>query len=420
MAVVALTAELDVGRELLGGKAWSITEMLRHGIPVPPAFTLTTEECERYYEAGKTVPGDVLAQLPAAMVRLEQETGRTFGHGERPLLVSVRSGAPTSMPGMMDTVLNLGMTDEVQEALAAASGSPEYAADTRRRFLEQYEKVVGSVAPADPWDQLRCAIAAVFDSWQSDRAVHYRADRGISEQGGTAVTVQAMVFGNIDEASGTGVLFSRDPTGASDGHYGEWLPRGQGEDVVSGAFDPLPLDEMASALPDAHRELLAVAQRLDQAQGVAQDIEFTVESGRLWLLQCRRAKVADGGPQLASGARATATVLASGRPACPGIVSGVIVTDVDDAELRALEGEDVILARATTNPHDVRAMSVVRGILTEIGGATSHAAVVSRELGVPCIVGCGTGVLAALDGQLVTVDASAGEVLAGASPEIEA
>jgi pyruvate,orthophosphate dikinase len=417
MALLILSGELDADRDVLGGKAWSITEMLRHEIPVPPAFALSTDECSRYYEAGRQIPADVLEQLPAAMAHLEQVTERTFGRGERPLLVSVRSGAPVSMPGMMDTVLNLGMTDGVQEALAQATGNPEYAADTRRRFLEQYEKVVGEPAPAEPWDQLKRAIAAVFDSWQSDRAVHYRQDREISGDAGTAVTVQAMVFGNLDDQSGTGVLFSRDPTGATAEPYGEWLPQGQGEDVVSGAFDPQHLDDMASSLPAAHAQLLEAAHRLDQAAGAAQDIEFTVESGKLWLLQCRKAKVhAKGGPSGDVEARAGATVLARGKPACPGFVTGTVVFDVDDAEDRALDGEDIILARPTTNPHDVRAMSVVVGILTEIGGATSHAAVVSRELGVACIVGCGSGSLADLEGKLVTVDANHGEVLEGAVP----
>jgi pyruvate,orthophosphate dikinase len=411
MAVLALTAELDADRELLGGKAWSITEMLRHGIPVPPAFALTTDECRRFYDSDQMVPGDVLEQLPKQMQRLEQATGRMFGGGLHPLLVSVRSGAPTSMPGMMDTILNLGMTDEVQSALAAATGSDEYAADTRRRFEEQFEKVVGTFAPADPWDQLHVAVAAVFESWMSERAVHYRAERGIAtDGGGTAVTVQAMVFGNLDDRSGTGVMFTRDPTGATEAHYGEWLPRGQGEDVVSGAFDPLPLEAMLESLPDAYSQLLEIAQRLDAAAGAAQDIEFTVQSGTLWLLQCRRAKVHEAQPP--SGEIDDGTpVLASGRPACPGLVSGVVVTDVDEAEVRALDGEDVILARPTTCPHDVRAMSVVAGIVTEIGGATSHAAVVSRELGVPCVVGVGQGVIAGLEGLSVTLDATAGRVL---------
>ncbi len=414
MAVLALTAETTADRDALGGKAWSITEMLRQGMPVPPAFVLTTDECHRYYEGGRRVADEILAQLPAAMGELERITGRTFGGGDRPLLVSVRSGAPTSMPGMMDTVLNLGMTDAVQESLAVAAGAG-YAADTRRRFLEQFEKVVGVPAPPEPWQQLEQAIAAVFESWNSERAVHYRADRGIPSTGGTAVTVQAMVFGNLDDRSGTGVMFSRDPTGASPEHYGEWLPQGQGEDVVSGAFDPRPLDEMAKLVPDAHAQLLELANRLDASAGCAQDIEFTVENGRLWLLQCRRAKVLEGGGAiLTDGDADHQTVLAEGRPACPGTATGTIVTDVDEAEERALEGESVILARPTTNPHDVRAMSVVAGILTEIGGATSHAAVVSRELGVPCIVGVGQGKLADLEGREVTLDATAGRVLAAA------
>jgi pyruvate,orthophosphate dikinase len=412
MAVLALTADLGADRNALGGKAWSITEMLRHGIPVPPAFALTTDECDRYYAAGRVIPETVLAQLPDAVQQLERETARTFGGGERPLLVSVRSGAPTSMPGMMDTILNLGINDLVQEALAAASGSSEHAADTRRRFEEQFEKVVGEPPPAGPWDQLKRAIAAVFDSWHSDRAIAYRKERGISSEGGTAVTIQAMVFGNLDESSGTGVMFSRDPTGASEQHYGEWLPRGQGEDVVSGAFDPLPLDALAETMPGVHAELLEAAQRLDTAAGCAQDIEFTVEDGRLWLLQARRAKVHKAAAADTS-VPVGAAVLAEGRPACPGVATGLVVTDVDDAQARALEGEDIILARETTNPHDVHAMAVVAGIVTEIGGATSHAAVVSRELGVPCIVGCGRGVIAGLEGRLVTLDAGAGRVLEG-------
>ncbi|MHB8695501.1 MAG: PEP/pyruvate-binding domain-containing protein [Solirubrobacteraceae bacterium] len=418
MTLLILSSETTADRELLGGKAWSITEMLRHEIPVPPAFTLGTDECARYYAAGRQLPEDVLAQLPDAMGHLEKVTGRTFGGGDRPLLVSVRSGAPISMPGMMDTILNLGMTDDVQQALATATGSEKYAADTKRRFEEQFHHVVGEPAPADPWDQLKRAVAAVFDSWHSDRAIVYRKERAISEDLGTAVTVQAMVFGNLDERSGTGVLFSRDPTGASEAHYGEWLPMGQGEDVVSGNFDPLHLDELKAAMPEVHEQLLAAARRLDDHHDSAMDIEFTVESGRLWLLQSRKAKVHDqsAGPTADIDARAGATVLASGKPACPGFVTGTVVTDVEQAEARALEGEDIILARVTTNPHDVSAMSVVAGILTEIGGATSHAAVVSRELNVPCIVGIGQGATAPLDGKIVTLDARSGEVLEGAVP----
>ena len=275
--------------------------------------------------------------------------------------------------------------------------------------------MVGEPAPAEPWDQLERAIAAVFDSWQSERAVALPQDRGISGEGGTAVTVQAMVFGNLDERSGTGVLFSRDPTGATESPTASGCRKGRARTSSRARSTRSTSTPWPPRCPTRTRELLEAAHRLDQAAGAAQDIEFTVESGKLWLLQCRKAKVhAGGGPTADVGARAGATVLARGKPACPGFVTGTVVADVDEAEDRALEGEDIILARPTTNPHDVRAMSVVIGILTEIGGATSHAAVVSRELGVACIVGCGTGSLTDLEGQVVTVDANHGEVLEGA------
>jgi len=225
----------------------------------------------------------------------------------------------------------------------------------------------------------------------------------------------AMAFGNLDDRSGTGVIFSRHPTGACSGHYGEWLPKGQGEDIVSGSCDPLPLEAMTAAVPAAYTELLDVAKRLDDHAGYAQDIEFTVESGKLWFLQSRKAKVAVGSPENGVVPRpAGASPIARGRSACPGVVTGRIVIDVEEAEARALAGEDVILARPTTNPHDVHAMAVVKGILTEVGGTTSHAAVVSRELGVPCVVGCGEGVLTPHNGKVVTLDASTGEVFEAA------
>jgi len=449
MSIVHLDAATEHGRDLLGGKAWSIAQMLRLGIPVPPAFAITTDVCGRFYEAGARVPGDILDALPAAMAELEAVTGRTFGRGPRPLLVSVRSGASASMPGMMDTILNLGMTEAVEQALAAAAGDHAYAADTRRRFEEQYEHVVGSAAPAEPWEQLAGAISAVFASWRSERAIAYRADRGLPEEGGTAVTVQAMVFGNLDDTSGTGVLFSRDPLGGGSDPYGEWLPRGQGEDVVSGRHDPLPLNTLADQLPDAYAQLLAAMRRLEVEHRDVQDIEFTVEGGRLWLLQTRNAKrsplaavrlavafeeeglISRGEaldrvtrehvttmlqPHLDPAARAAAAPVAAGRPACPGIARGVVVTDVDEAEERALAGESIILGRPITTPDDVQAMVAVAGIVTEVGGSTSHAAVVSRELGVPCVVGCGAGVLAGLDGREVTLDATAGELFDGALP----
>lgn len=449
MPVLALDGSVSHGRDVLGGKAWGIARMRRLGVPVPPAFVITTDECARYHEAGGTLPEDVVAALPAAMEALGDATGTAFGGGDRPLLVSVRSGAPTSMPGMMDTVLNLGMSADVQRALAQLTGDGAFAADVAARFAAQFEHVVGSPPPADPWEQLHAAIGAVFASWRSRRAIAYRRDRGLPEEGGTAVTVQAMVFGNLDADSGTGVLFSRDPLTGAREPYGEYLPQGQGEDVVSGTHDPLPLTTLADRAPQLHRELLDVAARLERDQADVQDIEFTVQSGQLWLLQTRAAKrsaaaairlavqlEADGlitpgealervtpaqvtallrrrvDPQ----ARAAAALLATGRPAAPGVVTGVIVTDVDEAEDRALDGEDVILARQTTNPDDIHAMAAVAGIVTEVGGATSHAAVVSRELDTACVVGCGLSTVTRLEGRLVTLDADAGQLLDGALP----
>ena len=235
--VLALDGRTALPRELVGGKAWSIQKMMSLGIPVPPAFVVTAAVCRDYHRLGRTLPDGVWDEVRAAMSRLEADTGRRFGGAQRPLLVSVRSGAAISMPGMMDTVLNLGMTDEVEAALQAETGDAAYAADTRRRFREQFDKVVGVAPPADPWAQLQLAVRAVLESWHSKRAVSYRASRGIPDDAGTAVTVQAMVFGNLDDQSGTGVLFTRDPLYGSAQPYGEWLPRGQGEDVVSGRSD---------------------------------------------------------------------------------------------------------------------------------------------------------------------------------------
>jgi pyruvate,orthophosphate dikinase len=449
--VLVLDGTTGADRALLGGKAFSIEKMRELRIPVPPAFCLTTVVCQRFYDEGKVVPADVVAGLPQAMAMLEAATGRTFGGGPRPLLVSVRSGASVSIPGMMDTVLNLGMTDEVEAALATVD--PGYAVDTRRRFVEQFAKVVGVEAPADPWQQLQAAIAAVFSSWQSERAQWYRKDRGIPDTGGTAVTVQAMVFGNLDEHSGTGVLFTRDPLTGKPEPYGEWLPRGQGEDVVSGRADALPLAEMAAQASEAHDALITVASALERDGRDVQDIEFTVESGRLWLLQARAAKrTPQAAVRLAAllareglitetealdrvsveqvqtllrshmdpKAVAEAQVLATGKPACPGIAVGVVVCDSEVAEDRADHGEDVILARRTTDPDDVGGMSASRAVITELGGSTSHAAVVCREMDIPCVVGCGARSVTALAGQTVTVDAGSGTIYAGALPTVEA
>ncbi|MFD2798314.1 pyruvate, phosphate dikinase, partial [Prauserella oleivorans] len=426
-----------------------INKMLSLGLPVPPAFVFPTTVCAEYYASGRTVPGHVPGALREGIAALERVVGRKFGDPAAPLLVSVRSGAARSMPGMMDTILNLGVNAEIAAVLSRQSGDESFGADTYRRFVEQFTHIVGSAPSEDPWDQLEKAVAAVFDSWCSPRATAYRKHHGLPDDAGTAVTVQAMVFGNLGEQSGTGVLFSRNPvTGAAE-PYGEWLPGGQGEDVVSGRFDPLNLSALASSLPGVHEELLAAARVLEAEFGDVQDIEFTVERGKLWLLQARSAKRSATAalrhavamrhegligvtealervtaeqlsallqPHLDPEARAGATVLATGEVACPGVASGVVVTTADEADEQAAEGKDVVLATPTTNPDDVHGMLAARAIITEIGGATSHAAVVSRELGRPCIVGCGEGVLSSLAGRIVTVDSTSGEVLDGALP----
>lgn len=449
--VLMLDGTTGLDRDLLGGKAWSIERMRSLGIPVPPAFALGTDVCRQYYRDERTLTADVWDELPAAMAALASVTGRHFGDETHPLLVSVRSGAAISMPGMMDTILNLGINDQVEKALAEETGDSRYAADTRRRFVEQFEKVVGTYPPDDPWEQLRMAIVAVLESWHSRRAIAYRRDRGISDDGGTAVTVQAMVFGNLDDRSGTGVLFTRDPLSGAATPYGEWLLHGQGEDVVSGRSNARALDELADEMPTAYAELMAAARQLEQAGRDVQDIEFTIESGRLWLLQTRSAKRSAEAtvrhavqlqreglitvdealdrvnadlvesvmtPHIDPTVLRTAEEVARGKQACQGVAVGVVITDVDEAEERASNGEQVILVRPTTDPDDVAAMSLVSGVVTELGGATSHAAVVCRELNVPCVVGCGDGAVE-LAGQTVTVDATHGIVYRGALPLVE-
>jgi pyruvate,orthophosphate dikinase len=449
MAMVWLGETDDLSRERAGGKAYGINRMLRLGLPVPPAFTLTTDECGRFHDGGELLRDDVVSALKKGIARIEEATGRRFGDSERPLLVSVRSGAAQSMPGMMDTVLNLGMTDAVQEALAEQSGNPAYAADTARRFQEQYEKIVGSPPPPSPIAQLHGAVSAVFSSWFCDRAVAYRAHHALDSGGGTSVTVQAMVFGNLDDDSGTGVLFTRNPLSGDPAPYGEWLPRGQGEDVVSGRFNALPLKALEEQHPEVHAELMRAAATLERVGRDVQDIEYTVESGRLYLLQTRAAKrspnaavriavtLHDEGvlsedeavsivtpaqitalmkPHIDPVARASAHLLARGEPACPGVASGRVVTEVEEAEDLHDEGVDVVLVRPTTDPDDVSGMIVASAIVTEIGGATSHAAVVSRELNTACVVGCGEGTIDRLLGHEITVDGTTGEIFDGVLP----
>lgn len=457
-------------RAVIGGKAWSIACMAALGLDVPPAFVISTKACLAYLENGD-FPAGLFDEVEQGIAWLEARAGRSFGKGDKRLLLSVRSGAAISMPGMMDTVLNLGIDDAGEASLASETGLPDFARDTHRRFLELYSAIVlkapvelerdgdpthwrrtisaaGGEVPGDVRSQLLGAIRAVFESWNTRRARRYREHNNIPHDMGTAVTVQAMVFGNLDERSGTGVLFSRNPLAGEPVPYGEYLPRAQGEDVVSGKFTPLSLDAMRDHAPQAHGELLAASDLLERENGDVQDIEFTVQSGRLYLLQSRSAKrapaaavriavdmVAEGRidpdtalsrvsaeqvatlllPRLAGGAADGAEIVAQGEGACPGVASGILVADADEAERRAAAGEAVILVRATTSPDDVHGMIAARGVVTEQGGSTSHAAVVSRALGRPCVVGVGAGAVARA-GQVVTIDGAAGKVYAGALP----
>jgi pyruvate,orthophosphate dikinase len=471
------TLGLDGGdvpsRDLIGGKAWSVARMQALGLTVPPAFVVTTRACAAYL-SGAALPDRLEDEIAAGIAWLEAQTQRRFGHGPRPLLVSVRSGAPISMPGMMDTVLNLGINDETEAALAAECNDPRFARDTHRRFLDLYAHIVlkagelqldvdgdparwraavaggaGAPVPESVVEQLRGAVRAVFESWNSRRARRYRQHHGIPDSLGTAVTVQAMVFGNVDDRSGAGVLFSRNPLTGEPTPYGEYLPRAQGEDVVSGKFTPRPLSVLEASLPEAHEGLLAAARRLEQAGRDVQDIEFTIERGRLYLLQSRGAKLAPHAavriavdlvreglideaaalqrvtpdqirillsPHLNEDTVSVAKLLVSGEGASPGVGIGVVVHDSDEAERRAHAGEAVILARPTTSPEDLHGMIAARAVVTERGGSTSHAAVVGRALGLPCVVGCGAGSLATLAGRTVSVDGRSGKVFDGALP----
>jgi pyruvate,orthophosphate dikinase len=447
--VVHLDGSRILSRTLVGGKAHGLSKIRAAGLPTPPAFTVTVDACRQYFEAPDDLMTRVWPQIREGISWLEAESSHTFGRGPVPLLVSVRSGAPASMPGMMDTVLNLGINSDVERILAEKCGA-EFADDTRQRFRELFRHVVGppdGQVPADPFEQLRAAVVAVFDSWNSPRAASYRRHHGLEgKMAGTSVTVQAMVFGNLDEDSGTGVLFSRNPLTGENVPYGEWLPRGQGEDVVSGKFDPLPLAALAERHPLVHRQLLDAATWLESDGADVQDIEFTVEAGKLYLLQTRAAKRsaqaavsiavalqregridADAAlarvtpahldtlltPVIEPSALADATIVATGLPACPGVGAGRVITDSESAEDAFDEGENVVLARETTSPDDVGGMIASRAVITEQGGATSHAAVVSRELHTPCVVGCGKGALQGLDGTDVTVDGATGKVYAG-------
>ena len=447
--VVPLDGGCTLGRDELGGKAWGINRMCALGLPVPPAFTVTTRACREYYANGRVLDPALWQAILAALPGLEAGTGRRFGGDERPLLVSVRSGGPRSMPGMMDTVLDLGINAAVESALARENGDALFAAQVRAAFAAQFRSVVlggdDVPVPDEPLEQLRAAVAAVFASWQSERARVYRATRGLPEDGYTAVTVQAMVFGNLDARSGTGVLFSRDPISGEARAWGEWLPRAQGESVVAGRRTPRRLEALRAQLPQVHARLLEAAAALERDAREVQDIEYTVESGRLWMLQTRTAKrspqaalriavdMAEEGlisreeavrridPALVealpglrlSPAAEHALPAARGEPGCPGVAVGLVVTDPAEAVARAVRGEDVILARVMTSPNDLQGVIAARALVTEQGGSTSHAAVVSRELGRPCVLGCGVDTVTALAGRVVTVDGGSGRLWEG-------
>jgi pyruvate,orthophosphate dikinase len=502
-------------KNLLGGKGANLDGMAAIGLPVPPGFTITTAMCARYYDDGEVFPESLRDEVADGIAHIEAVTGKRFGDAADPLLVSVRSGARVSMPGMMDTVLNLGLNDQTVEGLAASSGDARFAWDSYRRFIQMYADVVleldhgsfeealeiakedkgfyldteltaedlrslvgsykalveeqwGKPFPQDVHDQLWGAVGAVFGSWQSERAKVYRRLNNIPGDWGTAVNVQAMVFGNMGETSATGVAFTRDPATGENAYYGEFLINAQGEDVVAGIRTPQYLTRaareranakplsMEEAMPEVYGELANVFNILETHYRDMQDIEFTVERGKLWMLQTRSGKrtakaalkiavdMAEQGlitreeavarvdpaaldqllhPTLDPAA--VRDILAKGLPASPGAASGIAVFDSDTAEKRAEMGESVILVRMETSPEDIHGMHAAKGILTARGGMTSHAAVVARGMGRPCVSGAGNvaidskegvfrvGGREVREGEIITIDGSSGEVMFG-------
>lgn len=495
-------------KHLLGGKGANLAEMTRIGLPVPPGFTITTEVCRHFLSHGE-VPTGLRAEVADHLRRLEEETGKRFGGTEEPLLVSVRSGAAISMPGMMDTILNLGLNDRTAEALARAANDARFAYDSYRRFVQMYADVVlgvshatfeglledakrkqgvqhdtelhadvlrdlvstfkervlretGAPFPEDPEEQLWGAIEAVFRSWKTERAVAYRRVHRIPDDLGTAVNVVAMVYGNLGDDSGTGVAFTRDPSTGEKKFFGEFLVNAQGEDVVAGIRDPFSIQAMAERLPTAYAELLKLQDRLERHYRDMQDVEFTVERGRLYLLQTRNGKrtaaaavriavemVDEGLIDEEEAVRrvepdrldallhrqvdpdAEVVVLATGLPASPGAAAGVVVFDPAAAVARAASGEPVVLVRRETSPDDFEGMVAAEAILTSRGGMTSHAAVVARGMGKCCVVGARDLRVDAEGGQLttrehtiregdwITVDGGTGRVLLGRVPTVE-
>ena len=504
-------------RNLLGGKGAGLSEMANASLPVPPGFTITTEACNEFTRIGRKFPDGAWDQTLAAMKAIEKETGKTFGDPKNPLLVSVRSGARVSMPGMMDTVLNLGLNKETLEGLAQLTGNRRFAMDAYRRFIQMFSRIVldikeehdpfehilneykaktkggqdtdltadmlaeicekykavvkdrkGMEFPSDPYEQLKLAIVAVFDSWMGKRAMDYRNYHKLPHDWGTAVNVVTMVFGNMGDDSGTGVAFTRDPSTGERVLYGEYLQNAQGEDVVAGIRTPKKIAQLQHDMPAVYKQFQDVAQMLEKHYRDVQDLEFTVERGKLWMLQTRNAKrtaaaavkiamdmVSEGviskeeavmrvdpmqinqlllprfDLKAVEAARREGRFLAKGLNASPGEASGVAAFDADTAEEWGLEGKSVILVRPETAPDDVHGMLRSKGILTQRGGATSHAAVVARGLGLPCVAGCeairvdpGKKQLTVdkkfvNEGDIISISGTTGEVFAGKIQTIE-
>jgi len=496
-------------RDLLGGKGANLAEMTKIGLPVPPGFTLTTEACNEYYVAGGQLPAGLWEEVGPALNDLEKSTGKIFGDRSRPLLVSVRSGAKFSMPGMMDTILNLGLNDETVQGLVEATNNERFAYDCYRRFIQMFGDVVlevehhaferilenakeqqgvrydselsatslkgmvnqykqliqhrtGRPFPQDPVEQLQQAIQAVFRSWNNNRAIVYRKINHIPDNIGTAVNVQAMVFGNMGTDSGTGVAFTRNPSTGEKILYGEYLLNAQGEDVVAGIRTPLPIASLAAENPDIYQQFVEISNRLELHYRDMQDIEFTIERNKLYMLQTRNGKrTASAAIRVAVelcregiiskdeavrriepgqldqllhrrlDSEAKLEILARGLPASPGAASGQIIFDADEAEKRGNAGEKVILVRTETTPDDIHGILAAQGILTSRGGMTSHAAVVARHMGKPAVCGCEDlridytertvtiGAITYPEGAMFSIDGSGGRVIKGVVPMID-
>ena len=499
-------------RELLGGKGANLAEMTNIGLPVPQGFTITTEACTQYYEDGRQINDEIMAEIMEYIEKMEKITGKKFGDLENPLLVSVRSGARASMPGMMDTILNLGLNEDVVDVIAKKSNNPRWAWDCYRRFIQMYSDVVMEVGkkyfeqlidamkeqkgvtqdveldaadlkelamqfkaeykakigedfPSDPKEQLVGAIKAVFRSWDNPRANVYRRDNDIPYSWGTAVNVQSMAFGNMGDDCGTGVAFTRDPATGAKQLMGEFLTNAQGEDVVAGVRTPMPIAEMAEKFPEAYDEFVKVCNILEDHYRDMQDMEFTVEHGKLYMLQCRNGKrtapaalkiacdLVDEGmiseqqavamidprnldtllhPQFDPKALKATTPVGKALPASPGAACGKIVYTAEDAKEWAERGEKVVLVRLETSPEDIEGMKAAQGILTVRGGMTSHAAVVARGMGKCCVSGCGAinmdeankqFTLAGKtyhEGEWLSLDGSTGNIYDGAMPTVDA